>query len=825
MKLKKITSCLLAAGMGLSLLTGCGKGNSSSVPASSETEDPSSSAPTGKRLWWKDWPIFSNNGTILQLEDINADASTAIGIRDEGIGSYFRRLTMAEMQTVINSFQQTSFKMGAWIEGYGDSRVNIAGLHRNEDGSYQWNDELDGARILANTWSWDSKGLGVPGSEVNTVVWTGVHSYVNREDWLGKNVLEDEITAPTYPDGTPAVGYLNDDASSPLNARLYDACSSKDINGNINGPQYAVSISGNTNGVLAYESPNGQEMLLTDFSVGKDVACPWWLEYQRLAVRELLAAGVDSFWIDNYDGWDTVNCTPTERAFGDWSEALFRDYLKEHPEVGIADPEEFSITVYLKSKCREFNPGGEPDFTGDTGWLDERWAAEPVWSAYKAFKSQMLSERYHQLYDIIKEEAEKLGRNPDEICVTGNGGPVGLPDHIDGLQYDLPSTEYTPAYNTVTGTNYNELAPIGGGGNILSLFATMSKRAVNASIWYYCESGGYEKYQGNPGLGMLCGYEALAHNVTINSGSGDIREIGSDKSARKVNKSIQLLKEAFGARTQYSEVGVMFSQASEYINLLPGGYNKSGVGSTLGYLGWTMAMQKQNIPYVGFMDYRLEEMLPRLKVLVLPNMISCTQATIDGVLKPWLDQGNTLIVSGDDAGSQADRAGIYALNSGSLLADFARSYQGAGKAVYLEEDPGEMYYYLHTQSDGTDPSMMDVKAALEQAGWDTGSLLTISGMEQVLAVLHYDREAGAFFTDLVNYHFDWDADAFTQKLGGEIRVKLPEELRDTELRVEIFNADEQSLQVAAEKTKAADGYLTVTIPTFEMYASVIIRRA
>jgi len=38
------------------------------------------------------------------------------------------------------------------------------------------------------------------------------------------------IPVPTYPDGRPAVGWI-EGVTYPLNARVYDACGSKDING------------------------------------------------------------------------------------------------------------------------------------------------------------------------------------------------------------------------------------------------------------------------------------------------------------------------------------------------------------------------------------------------------------------------------------------------------------------------------------------------------------------------------------------------------------------------------------------------------------------
>ena len=821
--MKRKISIILAMVLLLQFMTSCKPMKTESGEISEVTSETDSQ----KYAWWQNWPIFSNNSSnFIQLSNVGAEASTALdNLRDEGIGPYMRAYNNLERKNELNLLTKGNIKKNAWIESYGESRAYIIGLHQNEDGSFRWNDQVDGAEMLAHYWSWETNGVGA-NADTNYIAWVGVHSYVNKEAWLGKHIITDDVPMPTYPNGELSVGYLEENTKSPLLAKLYDAHASKDINGKI----YATPTSStflNSTGFVKYTTAMGATVTAGDISFGKDVASPWWPEYTRVAVRDLLAQGATGFWIDNYDGWDTISAKPCEKMFGDWSEYLFKDYLKKHKELGVTNPDRFEITDYLKAKALEFDSTANPNSINDAIWLDERWSTEPIWNAYKTFKSEMLTQRLTEIYTIIKDEAQKQNIDPNEIAVTVNGGPIGLNDHFNGENFDISSTEYLPAYNTVTGTTFNGLAPVGGAGPVLSLISTASKKSTNSVVWYYGESGGYEAYRSNPNLGIMVGFECVANNIIANLGEQDKRQIGNDRSARLVFKAIKELKSVFGQRQQYSPIGVLYSQASEYVDLLPGGFYGNGyVAHTLGYLGWTMSMEKANIPYVGFMDYRLKDYISDLKILVLPNMKSISQSTIDDVIKPWLDKGNTLIVTGDDAGSRGNKDEFYKVISSPRLVGFAQSYKGQGKIHYIENDPGASYYLKHFKSGGTDDLqgvvVSEIDLALKERG--LSKPLTVNGLTSVMTTMNYNKDTDTLFADLVNYNFDLDKDAYTQKVKGTITVTVPNSMIGKKLQVKYYSFDTKKIDTLVAEVTTKDGQLSIEVPEFEVYTSIMISK-
>lgn len=828
---KRCVCRMLSICLCLALLTSCQntdrQGNTERLNSKESTNSNAGiqGVPQNK-TWWKNWPIFTNNSSgFSKADEIFAEAITGVnGCHDEGIGSLFREIGFTN-NSAYTSLKDTYIKKMAWIEGYGETRSFIVGIRRDEKGAYIQDSAYDGPKIYATFWSWDQAGLGVKGSEVNTVVWSGVHSYVNNAPWLGKYIAKnDDISVPTYPDGTPALGYF-DNEETPLKAKLYDALGAKDINGNFSRPEVQYDPYSNNNGKLELVHSDGKKQYHGDIQVGKDVAAPWWLEYQRLAVRYLIEKGMDGFWVDNYDGWDTINNSPIHRAFGDWSEYLFRDYLKQHPQVGIINTEDFDVVQYLKEKCKEFHPAGNPDDLNNPGWQSEKWATEPVWNAYKAFKSDLLNQRLGELKQIIKEEAKRAGRNPDDIVVTGNFGPMNAYDHMDGKIYDMASSEYSTIFHATTGFTVTGLPPVGLGGPTFSLLSNISYSANQAVVWYYAD-GEEQKYCDNTNLGKVAGYEAIAHNVILNGGGQDKKQIGNDTSARDVNRSISKLKEHFGDRIQYARTGIVFSQASEYANLFPGGYNRFGsIDAHYGFMGWATAFEKLNIPYRGIMDFRLKECIDELQVLILPGFRSISQKTIDEVIKPWVDKGNTLIITGEDAGAIGDKASLYMPNKTNLLEDFAKHYAGKGKIKFLQEDPGTTYYYVHLKTNNRERDLQPIKniyEALVKEGAIQKELI-LEGMSNAVSVINYNKEANRYYLDLVNYNFDLKKDQMTHKLSGKALLKIPPSMDSKNIKVTCFNSKDKSFKEASYEVK--DGYIVMQVPEFEFYCVYMIDAA
>ena len=195
--------------------------------------------------WWDNFAKF--NYENLSLTDAQRLGSEAGGsyMSDEGRGLYWRYYSKQSNKATIDAWHNAGLKIGAWIEGQGDSRISIVAVKKNDDGTYQ-KDSNGMTSLLANHWyNWTSGDLSSFGG-ANETKWTGVQSFVNGDKWQGEYILENfkNILTPTYPDGREAIGYLEDE-TKPYSALLYDACAAKDINGKWTGVSGTVANGAN----------------------------------------------------------------------------------------------------------------------------------------------------------------------------------------------------------------------------------------------------------------------------------------------------------------------------------------------------------------------------------------------------------------------------------------------------------------------------------------------------------------------------------------------------------------------------------------------------
>ena len=169
---------------------------------------------------------------------------------------------------------------------------------------------------------------------------------------------------------------------------------------------------------------------------------------------------------------------------------------------------------------------------------------------------------------MVKEEAKNLGLNPDDIVVTGNdialmqNGVLGIEDYVDVL-----SVEYGPTYSAVTQQFSDKLPLLGYGGPVYKLITQLS-RSKRGSVWYYVDDA--EKADQEM-LGMFLSFEALANNITINSGDGNPTTAGNDETTAMVNAVIGQLRDVYKKREIKASVGLYNSGASELSQLTPGG--------------------------------------------------------------------------------------------------------------------------------------------------------------------------------------------------------------------------------------------------------------
>jgi len=806
-----------------------------------DTEDKSKPALSS---WWADWGIFTNYSSATKVDDMLADAATTgCSMTDCSSGLFF------DMQTWIEGGEKDSWTFnlyekhyGAVMEGVGDARNILVAMHQNEDGTYEINDKTGAANVITTHWGWEHRGPHI-NNHVNTVAWCGMPAFINNAPWQSPYILDNypEVDAPTYPDGRSALGYkdgyLVDGMILPDHALLWDACGAKDLNGSYHEEGFAMikdSIDADNYSRDAVVMADGTiKYAIGDFAYGKDENSPFWLQYARLAVRTFIGQGATSFWVDNYIGWDTLGNNPLEKAFGDWSVYKFnKEFVPAHPELGITDPN-FNITDYLRNKFDEIYPDGDNMNISwnNGGWKLNAWEDDAVWRAYLAFKSDSIHSYAQGFYAMVKEEAVKAGKNPDDINVSGNDFCYMHSAVPDGKILDTVATEYGPEFNVVAGFNYDGFPPRGRMGGVFALLPHVGV-SNHASFWYY---GG--EMTNSTVAGMAVGYQAMAYNHTINSGDENSLIIGTDKSARDVNRMITNMRNVFDNRELYSDIGIYYSSNSEYVQLAPGGYvDGSNITATVGYAGWAYAFESLHIPFKTIVEFKLAELIDTVSVLIMPGTRCIDIADIDTYIKPFLDNGGTLIVTGEKAGLYETKKNIFAKHDSNLLEDLATNYSGNGKVYFFDFDPAQEYYRVH--KDLEDDYMAEVLkpvADLMEEIFNANRAvkqLEVSGFNNyTVMTVQNDFYTNKFFVDIVNLDVELNhtanEDGFIDHseekfnpTSGTIKVRLPARLlKNGSFAVFLTKADDKAM-VQLSDVKLENGWATIDIGEFEVYTSI-----
>jgi hypothetical protein len=424
----------------------------------------------------------------------------------------------------------------------GEARTYVGAVNKQSDGSYLMDPKIPAAKQVSSYWSWDATGPD-KNPLATEVVWSGAHTWANKEKWLGELVMPNDFSLPTYPDGSSALGWMTgkEGSKDPRDYKLYDALACKSVLGTfVEQEQYEKPVGGNSTAGMIKDTllSTGKERFVGDYYFSRDMAAPWWLDFNRNAISYFIERGVDAFWVDNYTGWGHIGNMPVLRAFGDWSTAKFNDYLKKHPINGI-DSSKFNIRDYMVNKFeKEFN-GTIPSvitYSWVGQWKSDEWLRDPVWMSYLAFKSETSYEAQKAFYTMVKEEAKRLGKDPDSILVGGNDISGSNYAAAESDQYiDMAHTEYSPNYSAVTQSRTDGYFPVGQAAGFYRA-ANQYTKSRRSTIWYYLD-GPYEKYRGNYNLGSLIAYEALSNNCMIYSGS-DTHVAGSLETAKDVNAFI-----------------------------------------------------------------------------------------------------------------------------------------------------------------------------------------------------------------------------------------------------------------------------------------------
>ncbi len=785
--------------------------------------------------WWRHYLTYVGN--VAFLEPTRARMVIQNYGADPTWGLYGQHHNLIEGRKLFQEAKQKGVRWLSWIEGFGDCWLFAAGFRQEPDGSFPEDSSDPGVtRLEYHRWNWGPDSL----KRATVRRWIGVHNTVNNEDFARPlfTLERASLPVPTYPDGRPATGWA-EDLPYPLNARVYDACCSKDLNGRIPfsaletaetdpvtgeprmGSEGLLRLVVGSEELPSYPNHRAGDVVYADcISLPKDLAAPFWWEYVRASVRVLLREGVDGVWCDNFSPSDNFSFNPVEKAFGDWSVYRFREFLSRRfsPEawdrLRIGARDRFSIRLYLRAKAISFGARNAADLR-DPAWRDRRWLDDPVWNAYKAFKQEVGQQGLRTFYRAIREEAEKAGR-PDFV-VAGNDIPAfGLGwVHDDWL--DLVSSEIAPGWSLFGGSRGIMLPPEGKMAVVYRV-ALEHQRGPYATFWYYVPPAQQNKGE----LGKVLAAEAFANHVFLKYGDGQ-EAVGTSASQGWWNDFVHRAESRLEPRVPRAEVGLLFSPDCQLGSVLPGAPapDFDAQPHVFGHWGWATALIEAHIPYRVIPDWKLNaEALAGLRIFILPDA-ECLEDGVQSVLQEWVQAGGQLIITGP-AGRRHGPHGNFAQREKSPLAslvgrDLTLTGEernqvsvhpwGRGTVLWTPEAIG-MEYYLKDRERSARRSTIE-----EMVG--VSHLLDPGNLPSTVGIFCWQSPVeGALFTDLVNYDVDIKADVVKPVENLTFRIALPKGWR----RVKAETLTPDNLPPATIDIK--QGWAAVSLPRLDHYAAI-----
>lgn len=780
-----VKSCLVIAAM-LPLMSG-------PVSAGSSADGPAS-------YWWHHYPSFASVDDPAAFASTGARMDLTGAASDPTWGPFGQRLTELDQDKNRKALKAGGARLITWIEGFGDCMLYAAAFDRRLDGEFvRRKDDPSVSAVQRNHWCWSATSI----PQGNTLRWIGIHNSVNDEDLALPAFSREKlgIPVPRYPDGRSALGWLPA-VQYPLNARAYDAGGAKDISGSLHpafeAPAKVNEIDPSTGkrggpidglypAVLGRDDigavpglKNGDTVYSGVISVHKDLSNPFWREYARVSVREILKQGIDGVWCDNYSPWDNFGYPPIQKAFGDWSVAGFHSYLRSHftgrelHEMRIVNPAAFDVRVYLKEKAKAFGARNtsDPGDPGDPVWHDVRWLDDPVWCAYRSYRQSSGKRDLRAFYEAIHDEARKAGR-PD-FCIAGNDVPMYGLGWTRDTWLDMISTEVTPGWHMGTGSRGVMVPPIGKMA-VVYRAALEHQKGPFATAWYYLNNGS-GKYGHSAEMAKTLMCEGFANGTFLLYLPSNPASVGTSETHAWWNRFVRAHETWFGARRPIADVGILFSPDNQLALMTPGGFpDMDRQPHIFGHYGWATAMIDAHIPYRVVTDWKLDRRrLSGLRAFIVPDA-ECLSDASALVLEQWVRAGGRLIVTGP-SGVRYGPEGFFRRRSTSVLAHLVGSdLRGTGivarqvgmGSIQWVSSPVGMDYYLRSAD------RQKMNASMARMVGHSG-IIDTSGLPSTVSVSTWRSLDGSrVFADLVNYNVDPDADRMTPACQLAFRLRLP----------------------------------------------------
>lgn len=808
-----------------------------------------------KEEWWYSYPTQED----LEWEDQTDSAAVRGNFgADFGWGLYTQRLSYEEYANKQAEIQQRGQRLLGYMEGSGTVGSYVEAYPSTPDGNYTQMFPANPDKGLpsaksggSNVWSlfYHKNNNNLAALQALPYrTFTGVHSDINSELIVQPNYtaaatgLDAAVIA--YPDGSSAEGYLDatDNLPYPLNAKLYDAVCSKGQDGNLwvsleqefaGEPQTDVQrelvkgfVKATVGSPLLPEKGGAQPGDVFYYgmtSLAKDTAAPFWQTYNDISLANMVNFGLDGLWVDNYSMFD--NFSGTNNRFGDWSEALFNEYLQQQftPQelaaMGIADLDSFNIREHMNTSPRPQN---------DPAWLDD-----PVWNAYKVFKQQTGATYLQNLYSSAKRHAREAGKT-DGFLVMGNDVNVLNHGWVQGGWLDMAATELSTTWNLAMGSR--GMGRPDEGGRMGAMYRTLTQTAKGpyAAPWLYAGD-----YANKTELGKVWLAEAFANGAFVKAANNTA---GTVQSHQWLNDFAHANEEKLAPRYEAGDVAVVFSTASQLAAFYPNNA-QSNVDDDLhfqGLLGFSHFFIDNNIPYNVLPEWKLNAAtLANYQTVILPSVEAMDEETAT-LLAEYVYNGGRLVVTGASGLRTTQNGNFerYAQNplnslvgqdvsSGVKTGDtytktdtpqqYTNTY-GSGSVVWTKEPVGHEYY-IDRERRG---ALTDVMFAL--AGDGMHDIIDASALaaDKVGAYTWDNVDQTKRYVDLVNYNVDADNDVVSPR--GPMTFKLAAPQGSGEVHFTAISPDTDAEIPVTASYDGATGMYSVTVPYMNVYTIVIAER-
>jgi hypothetical protein len=753
----------------------------------------------------------------------------------------------ASDSTQRQSFQAAGISSLSYNESFGDSANPIVEL--------KWSSKLQRWTAKYSHWNWQLYAGG-------TIVWAGAWTWFDsfRND-PPSNPSEPSYfarpftrmhpvyggSAMTYPDGTVATGFFNNDASDPRNSRVYDAGGSKDIFGHVQLSYGFNSLASASNQPHAGEIWVPESGKFAGFvAFAKDSACPSWTDYARAStLASVQLTGAQGTWTDNLGAWDSfMSGGPVSCAFGEWSVARFRSYLTNHfsleqlqswsvlsSNATLADIEVFDVRAYFRSVATNQFGLGSTNLT-DPAWNNTGWLEQPVWRAYKIFKRQVGTDALAAYNQAVHTAAAQGGQTNFALLV--NDITPACFGWARGT-FDLSGTELSLGWNLASGARGFGLPPYG---RIAPLYKLVREhgRSRFAGVWLYTDS--YPAALTNRGPVEALFYEMLATHTLPQIAAGDAHWAGTPQVQTNFLRFVaQTAAPAFTNRVPVEEVGIYFSSSSVLLEALPGdAVNFSGQDHLYALWGWGTVLSELHYQYRIVPEWKLTpDLLRTLKVLIIPNAVAFEPEDV-ATLVDWVQaEGGSIIVTGD-SGSRLGESGNFDPADSLVLAPLTgvtnyptapagfTNWQGEGVVLFVRSNLGRIYY------DGNAGARAALRPSLAAA---LDSSMSLLGAKPALVspnapltvglTLYAGQSEPKLFVDLNNLNVDANTFVTTPAPAVDVEVQRPAWMStDMALKATAISPD-GALMLAAPQISGDSVHLR--LPSVTNYVSVMLEPA